>query len=81
MQPNAPGRRILSSDCATPSLYQHNPSDFEQCGQVLNSREAMKPLAPAALGDFEILGWSAAEASWSGWQGTSEAHVLPAVAG
>ena len=30
--------------------YQHNPSDFEQCCQFLNSREAIMPLAPAALG-------------------------------
>jgi hypothetical protein len=42
--------KILSAFCATPSLCQHNPSDFEQCRQFLNSREAIMPLAPAALG-------------------------------
>src|SRR5436190_2201055 len=35
--------------CHAASLSAH-PSDFEQCRQFLNSREAIKPLAPAALG-------------------------------
>ena len=32
-----------------PSLYQHNPSDFEQCRQVLNSREAIMPPRPGSI--------------------------------
>jgi hypothetical protein len=31
-------------------VCQHNPSDFEQGRQFLNSREVIKPLAPAILG-------------------------------
>jgi hypothetical protein len=46
----APAGEILSADRATPSFNQHNPSDFEQCRQVPNSRESIMPLAPAALG-------------------------------
>ncbi len=45
-----PAGEILSADCATPGFYEHNPVDFEQCRQFLNSREAIVPLAPAALG-------------------------------
>src|SRR4029077_14621211 len=44
-----PAGEILSADCATPSLYQHNPSDFEQCRQVLNSREAIMPPRPSSI--------------------------------
>ena len=46
----AQSAKILLADYATPSLYQHNPSDFEQCRQFLNSREAIIPHAPAVLG-------------------------------
>ena len=46
-----PGQRILSADCATPSFYQHNPSDLDSLVRFLNSREAIMPLARAALGD------------------------------
>jgi hypothetical protein len=46
-----PAGEILSAGYATPSLYQHNLSDFEQYRQFLNSREAVMPHAPAALGD------------------------------
>jgi len=41
--------KILLADCATPSLYQHNPSDFEQYRQFLNSREAINATRPSSI--------------------------------